>query len=465
MAKSTTAAIVLAAGKGTRMKSHLPKVLHPIAGRPMIGQVLASLAPLGAAPVVVVVGPGMETVSAAVAPHPSAIQAEQLGTGHAVLAAKEALGKALGGQMGGGQAGGGKAPGDILILYGDTPFITTATFERLLARRRAADRPAAVVLGMRPADPGEYGRLIADGEGRLEAIVEHRDATAAEREIGLCNSGVMAVDGTLLWELLAEVGNGNAKGEYYLTDIVALARRRGLVCAAVEAPAEELIGINSRAELAVAEALLQGRLRDRAMAEGATLVDPSSVWFSFDTRLGRDVTVGPHVIFGPGVEVADAVEIRSFSHIEGARIESGAVIGPFARLRPGSVIGAKARVGNFVETKNVTLAAGAKANHLSYLGDARVGAGANVGAGTITCNYDGFGKYETVIGAGAFIGSNSALVAPVTVGERAVVAAGSVITQDVAPDALAVARARQVEKPGWASLFRAKMQKLKQSRS
>jgi bifunctional UDP-N-acetylglucosamine pyrophosphorylase / glucosamine-1-phosphate N-acetyltransferase len=460
MARSTTAAIVLAAGKGTRMKSHLPKVLHPIAGRPMIGHVLASLAPLGAAPVVVVVGPGMEEVSAAVAPHPSAIQAEQLGTGHAVLAAKEALGKALGSQM-----GGGKAPGDILILYGDTPFISTATFERLLARRRAADRPAAVVLGMRPADPGEYGRLIADGEGRLEAIVEHRDATAAERGIGLCNSGVMAVDGTLLWELLAQVGNGNATGEYYLTDIVALARRRGLVCAAVEAPADELIGINSRADLAAAEALLQGWLRDRAMAEGATLVDPSSVWFSFDTRLGRDVTVGPHVIFGPGVEVADAVEIRSFSHIEGARIGSGAVIGPFARLRPGSVIGAKARVGNFVETKNVTLAAGAKANHLAYLGDAKVGAGANVGAGTITCNYDGFGKYQTVIGAGAFIGSNSALVAPVTVGERAVVAAGSVITQDVAPDALAVARARQVEKPGWASLFRAKMQKLKQSRS
>ncbi len=235
MARSTTAAIVLAAGKGTRMKSHLPKVLHPIAGRPMIGHVLTSLAPLGAAPVVVVVGPGMEAVSAAVAPHPSAIQAEQLGTGHAVLAAKEALGKALGSQM-----GGGKAPGDILILYGDTPFISTATFERLLARRRAADRPAAVVLGMRPADPGEYGRLIADGEGRLEAIVEHRDATAAERGIGLCNSGVMAVDGTLLWELLAQVGNGNAKGEYYLTDIVALARRRGLVCAAVEAPADEL---------------------------------------------------------------------------------------------------------------------------------------------------------------------------------------------------------------------------------
>jgi bifunctional UDP-N-acetylglucosamine pyrophosphorylase/glucosamine-1-phosphate N-acetyltransferase len=450
MAKSAIAAIVLAAGKGTRMKSHLPKVLHPIAGRPMIGHVLASLAPLGTGPVVVVVAPGMEAVSAAVAPHRTAIQAEQLGTGHAVLSAKQAL---------------GQFPGDILIVYGDTPFISTATFERLLTRRRAADRPAVVVLGMRPADPGEYGRLVVDGEGRLEAIVEHREATAAEREIGLCNSGVMAVDGALLWELLAEVGNGNAKGEYFLTDIVALARRRGLACAAVEAPAEELIGINSRAELAAAEVLLQGSLRNLAMAEGATLVDPASVWFSFDTRLGRDVTVGPNVIFGPGVEVADGVHIHPFSHIEGARIESRAVIGPFARLRPGSVIGSKARVGNFVETKNATLAAGAKANHLSYLGDVKVGAAANVGAGTITCNYDGFGKYQTVIGAGAFIGSNSALVAPVTVGDGAVVAAGSVITQDVAADALAVARGRQVEKPGWASLFRAKMQKLKQSRS
>ena len=308
MAKSTTAAIVLAAGKGTRMKSDLPKVLHPIAGRPMIGHVLASLAPLGAAPVVVVVAPGMEAVSAAVAPHPER---------HPGGAARHRPCRARG--QGGAWPG---ARGDILILYGDTPFISTATFERLLARRRAADRPAAVVLGMRPADPGEYGRLIVDGEGRLEAIVEHRDATAAQRGIGLCNSGVMAVDGALLWELLAEVGNGNAKGEYYLTDIVALARRRGLACAAVEAPAEELVGINSRAELAAAEALLQGRLRDRAMAEGATLVDPASVWFSFDTRLGRDVTVGPHVIFGPGVEVADGVDIRAFSHIEGARIET-----------------------------------------------------------------------------------------------------------------------------------------------
>ena len=450
MADPRAAAIILAAGKGTRMKSHLPKVLHPIAGRPMIGHVLDSLAPLGCAPIVVVVGPGMEALSKAVAPNRTALQAEQLGTGHAVLAAKAAL---------------GQREGDVLVLYGDTPFISTRTFEALLARRRAEDRPAVVVLGMRPDDPTGYGRLLVDGKGQLEAIVEHRDATAEQRGIGLCNSGVMAIDGALIWDLLGEVGNDNAKGEYYLTDIVAIARRRGFVSAAVEAPAEELLGINSRAELAAAEALLQGKLRASAMEGGATLIDPASVWFSFDTRLGCDVVIGPHVVFGPGVEVADGVIIRSFCDLEGARIEAGAEIGPFARLRPGSIIGPKAKVGNFVETKNTTLAAGAKANHLTYLGDARVGAKTTVGAGTITCNYDGFGKYRTEIGAGAFIGSNSALVAPVTVGEGAIIAAGSVITQDVAADALAVGRGRQVEKSGWARLFREKKQASKQSRS
>ena len=450
MADPKAAAIILAAGKGTRMKSHLPKVLHPIAGRPMIGHVLDSLAPLGCAPIVVVVGPGMEAVSKAVAPHRTALQAEPLGTGHAALAAKAAL---------------GQREGDVLILYGDTPFISTETFEALLARRRAEDRPAAVVLGMRPGDPTGYGRLLVDGKGQLEAIVEHRDATAEERRIGLCNSGVMAVEGALLWDLLGEVGNDNAKGEYYLTDIVALARRRGRLAAAIEAPAEELVGINSRAELAAAEALLQDRLRARAMEGGATLIDPASVWLSFDTRLGCDVVIGPHVVFGPGVEVADGVVIRSFCDLEGARIEAGAEIGPFARLRPGSIIGPKAKVGNFVETKNTTLAAGAKANHLTYLGDTRVGEKTNVGAGTITCNYAGFGKYRTEIGAGAFIGSNSALVAPVTVGDGAIIAAGSVITQDVAADALAVGRGRQVEKSGWARLFREKKQASKQSRS
>jgi bifunctional UDP-N-acetylglucosamine pyrophosphorylase/glucosamine-1-phosphate N-acetyltransferase len=427
------------------MKSRLPKVLHPIAGRPMIAYVLESVAPLGCA-TVVVVGPGMEAVSAAVQPHSTALQAEQLGTGHAVLAARAAI---------------GKTPSDVLVLYGDTPFLSTATLERMLSRRRAEDRPAAVVLGMRPADPSGYGRLVLAADGRLEEIVEHRDATAAQRGIGLCNSGVMAVDGALLWDLLSKVGTANVKGEYYLTDIVALARQLGRVSAVIEAPAEELLGINSRVELAVAEALLQGRLRQRAMEEGATLIDPGSVWFSHDTRLGCDVIIEPHVFFGPGVVVADDVWIRGFCHIEGAHIETGAIIGPFARLRPGSRIGAKAHVGNFVETKNTLLGAGAKANHLSYLGDARVGERTNIGAGTITCNYDGFGKYETFIGAGTFIGSHSALVAPVTVGDGAFVAAGSVVTEDVAPDALALARAHQVEKPGWARAFRAKKQESK----
>jgi bifunctional UDP-N-acetylglucosamine pyrophosphorylase / glucosamine-1-phosphate N-acetyltransferase len=446
MADSKAAAVILAAGKGTRMKSALPKVLHPIAGQSMIGHVLASLKPLDCDTVAVVVGPGMAAVKEAVAPHPVAIQERQLGTGHAVLAAKTVLGEGI---------------DDLLILYGDTPLISTATLRRLLDRRRASDRPAAVVLGMRPADPAEYGRLVTDGDGRLEAIVEASDADGEQRRIGLCNSGVMAVDGRRIWDLLARLGNGNAKGEYYLTDIVALARREGWSCAVVEAPSEELLGINSRAELAAAEALTQARLRARAMAEGATLVDPASVWLSIDTRLGRDVVIGPNVFFGPGVEIADEVEIRAFCHLEGARIERGAIIGPFARLRPGSVVGAAAHIGNFVETKNAKLGEGAKANHLTYLGDVTVGAKANVGAGTITCNYDGFFKHQTVIGAGAFIGSNSALCAPVTVGDGAFVAAGSVITRDVPANSLAIARGQQTEKPGWATMFRQMKQKLK----
>jgi len=448
MADSGLAAVVLAAGMGTRMKSALPKVLHAIAGRPMINHVLANLAPLGASPVVVVVGPGMESVAKAVAPHATAIQDKQLGTGHAVLAARKAL---------------GEINGDLLIVYGDAPLISTSTLQRLVERRRAADKPAVVVLGMRTTE-GEYGRLIVNAKGNLDGIVEHAEATPEQRAIGLCNSGVMAVDGRRIWELLADVGKANSKGEYYLTDIVALARERGLAAAALEAPLDELQGINSRAELAVAEAAMQASLRRRAMAEGATLTDPSTVWFSHDTRLGRDVLVGPNVVFGPGVEVADDVEIRAFCHLDGTKVEKGAVIGPFARLRPGSVIGAGAHIGNFVETKNTQIAAGAKANHLSYLGDATVGERANVGAGTITCNYDGFGKYQTVIGAGAFIGSNSALCAPVTVGEGAFVAAGSVITRDVAPGALAVARGRQTEKPGWVTAFRQLKEKMKKAR-
>jgi bifunctional UDP-N-acetylglucosamine pyrophosphorylase / glucosamine-1-phosphate N-acetyltransferase len=445
MAEAKAAAVILAAGKGTRMKSALPKVLHPIAGRPMIGYVLASLEPLGCARTAVVTAPGMAAIEQAVAPHRVVIQAEQLGTGHAVQAARAALGEDI---------------DDLLILYGDAPLISTATLERLLARRQAADRPVVVVLGMRPADPAEYGRLVLDGEGRLDAIVEFRDADAGQRAIELCNSGIMAVDGHLIWDLLAHVGNANAKGEYYLTDIVQVARAKGWPCAAVEAPADELAGVNSRAELALAEAVMQDRLRARAMADGATLIDPKTVWFSFDTRLGRDVLIGPNVFFGPGVQIADEVEIRGFCHFVGARIERGAEIGPFARLRPGSVIGAGAHIGNFVEMKNTRLGAGAKANHLSYVGDTTVGEKANIGAGAITCNYDGFAKYETVIGAGAFIGSNAALCAPVTIGEGAFIAAGSVITRDVPAGALGIARGQQSVKPGWASLFR-QMMKLK----
>ena len=448
MADSQLAAVVLAAGMGTRMKSARPKVMHAIASRPMIGHVLANLAPLGASPVVVVVAPGMTSVAEAVAPHSTAVQENQLGTGHAVLAARHALGQ------------GGS---DLLILYGDTPLITTATLQRLIERRRAPDKPAVVVLGMRP-DSGEYGRLIVDAKGNLEAIVEHREANAEQRKVGLCNSGVMAVDGKRIWDLLDAVGNKNSKGEYYLTDIVAVARSRGLSAAAVEAPSDELLGINSRAELAAAEAAMQSRLRQRAMAEGATLIDPASVWFSHDTKLGRDVLIGPNVVFGPRVEVGDEVEIHAFCHLDGARVERGASIGPFARLRPGSIIGAGAHIGNFVETKNARIAAGAKANHLTYLGDATVGERTNIGAGTITCNYDGFGKYETVIGAGAFIGSNSALCAPVVIGDGAFIAAGSVITRDVPPDALAIARGQQVEKSGWANTFRQLKDKIRKAR-
>jgi bifunctional UDP-N-acetylglucosamine pyrophosphorylase / glucosamine-1-phosphate N-acetyltransferase len=439
MADKPIAAIVLAAGKGTRMKTALPKVLHRLAGRPMIDYVLDHLKPLKCQPVVVVVSPGMEKLAAAVAPNPTAVQAQPLGTGHAVLAARAAL---------------QGFTGDVLVVYGDCPFISAETIGRMIARRRPADDPAVVVLGMRPADPAEYGRLVVGMDGMLEAIVEFRDASPEQRAITLCNSGVMAIDGKRLFGLLDRVGNANAKGEYYLTDIVEIARADGGACAVVEAPAAELIGINSRAELAAAEAILQERLRAQAMDGGTTLTDPQTVFLSFDTKLGHDVVVGPNVVFGPGVEIGNAVEIKPFCHIEGARIAANAVIGPFARLRPGTTVGERARIGNFVEAKNAALGVGAKANHLTYLGDAVVGAGANIGAGTITANYDGFNKHRTEIAADASIGSNTVLVAPLKVGRGAIVGAGSVVTQSVSPDALALARGRQVEKPGWAAKFR-----------
>ncbi|WP_374650119.1 bifunctional UDP-N-acetylglucosamine diphosphorylase/glucosamine-1-phosphate N-acetyltransferase GlmU [Dongia sp.] len=445
-----TAAIILAAGKGTRMKSALPKVMHRIAGRTMVGHVLANLAPLGSALNVVVVAPGMDRVAAEVAPLPIAIQADQLGTGHAVGCARARL---------------GDFAGTVLVLYGDSPFISTATLQALVARRAAADNPAVVVLGMRPADPAKYGRLILDKKGGLDRIVEWKEASEEERAVTLCNSGVMAIDGKSLWPLIDRVDNKNAKGEYYLTDIVELARRDGRACAVVEAPEAELMGVNSRAELAIAEALFQDQRRALAMEEGATLTDPKSVFFAADTKLGRDVIVGPNVVFGPGVEIADDVEIRAFCHVEGARIASGAVIGPFARLRPGAEIGEGAHIGNFVEVKNSIVGAGAKANHLSYLGDADIGAKSNIGAGTITCNYDGYLKARTVIGAEAFIGSNSALVAPVRIGDGAIVGAGSVITRDVEADAIAVSRAEQISRAGRARDFRAQRQKLKQEKA
>lgn len=434
------AVIVLAAGQGTRMKSDVHKVLHPIAGRPMLLHLLSSAAALNPARTIVIAGARREQIEAAVAPLgiEVVLQAEQLGTGHAVLQAADAL-KSF--------------DGDVVILYGDVPLVRSETMTALVDRLRAADAPAAVVLGFRPADAGAYGRVIAK-DGVIEKMVEFKDASDAERAVNLCNSGLMAVRSNDLFALLGRVGNANAAGEYYLPDIIMLAAGDGRSSAVIEADADEVAGVNSRAELAAVEAQWQGVRRTQAMADGATLIAPHTVWFSWDTTLGRDVVIEPDVFFGPGVTVADGVTIHAFSHLEGAIVGTNAEIGPFARLRPGSVLGEKTKIGNFVEVKKTVMGAGAKANHLTYLGDAEVGAGANVGAGTITCNYDGFFKYKTEIGAGAFVGSNSALVAPVTIGPGAIVAAGSVITADVAPDALAVARGKQESKPGWAAGFR-----------
>ena len=447
MSKARFAAIILAAGEGTRLKSAVPKVLHEIAGWPMIRHVTEALQPLDPAEIVVVIGPGMEAVARAVAPAKTAVQSPPRGTGDAVKAARAALEKRL--------AKGDIA--DVVILFGDAPMLRPEAIAALLKERRRAPAAAIVAAGMRPADPGPYGRFVLDPDGGLARIVEARDATAEERQIGLCNGGIMAVDSRHLFDLVDRIGNDNAKREFYLPDIVAIARAQGLSCRVAELPAEEVGGVNTRAELADAEAILQQRLRRRAMEDGATLVAPETVFLSADTRLGRDVVVEPNVVFGPGVSVADKVRIRSFSHLEGATIASGAIIGPFARLRPGAVLEAEVHVGNFVEIKETRLGAGAKANHLSYLGDSEVGAGTNIGAGTIICNYDGFNKHRTVIGKDAFIGSNTALVAPVSVGDGAYVATGSVVTSDVPKDALTIARARQVDKPGRARELREKL--------
>jgi bifunctional UDP-N-acetylglucosamine pyrophosphorylase/glucosamine-1-phosphate N-acetyltransferase len=445
MSRSRFAAIILAAGEGSRLKSERPKVLHEIAGQPMIRHVIDALRPLDPAGSVIVLGRDSDSVARAVSPMPSVIQSPPHGTGDAVRAARRAL------------AAGLDEFDDILVLFGDTPLLRAETIAALIDARRRAPQVAVAVAGMRPAVPAPYGRLVLDGDGALLRIVEAKDASADERAIGLCNGGIMAIDSRHAFDLVDRIGNDNAQREFYLTDIVAIARAQGLSCRVAELPAEELLGVNTRAELAAAEAMMQDRLRRRAMDGGATLIAPETVFLCADTRLGRDVVVEPNVVFGPGVTIADNVRIRSFSHLEGADIASGAIVGPFARLRPGAVLEANVHVGNFVEVKASRLGIGVKASHLSYLGDSDIGAGTNIGAGTITCNYDGFNKFRTTIGERAFIGSNTALVAPVTVGNDAYVATGSVVTSDVPADALTIARARQVDKPGRAREIRARL--------
>ncbi len=442
---SSFAVVILAAGQGTRMRSDTHKVLHPIAGKPMLMHLLDTVDGMGAARQVVVVGKGREQLERALAGRgvTTALQAEQKGTAHAVQMAREAL---------------DGFEGPVLILYGDMPFVTAETLRRMLDRLGQADDPGVVVMASSPEDGKTYGRVILEagiaGGDRIARMVEYKDATPEERAVKLCNSGMMAVGSRNLFDWLDAVGNDNAGHEYYLPDVVNVAGAAGRHPVAIEGESFETAGVNSRAELAHLELDWQRRRREEALEQGATLIDPESVWFSADTALGRDCTIEPHVVFGPGVTIADGATIRAFSHIEGARIATGCEVGPFARLRPGTVLAEKVKVGNFVEVKNAAVEAGAKLNHLSYVGDATVGAKANVGAGTITCNYDGFAKHRTVIGAGAFIGSNSALVAPVTIGPGAIVGAGSVVTKDVAADSLAVTRAEQRGIAGWAKKFR-----------
>ena len=437
--------IVLAAGMGTRMRSDTHKVLHPIAGKPMLMHLLDTVDGLGAKERVIVVGKGRDQVEVALNGRGVKVahQADQKGTAHAVQQAEHVL---------------SSFDGNVLILYGDTPFVAADTLTEMLARLDAPDTPAVVVLASSPDNPKTYGRVILGTGDIIAKMVEYRDATEAERAVPLCNSGMMAVRASDLWRWLAKVGNDNAAGEYYLPDIVMIAAAEGRSSVAVETDSWQTAGVNSRAELAHLELDWQRRRREEALDQGATLVDPESVWFSHDTKLGRDCTIEPHVVFGPGVVIDEGATIRAFCHIQGAHIAGGCEVGPFARLRPGTVLEAGAKVGNFVEVKKARLGAGAKANHLSYLGDADIGASANIGAGTITCNYDGFDKYRTEIGAGAFIGSNTALVAPVSVGEGAIVGAGSVITRDVAADELAVARGEQKGLAGWAARFRKRQQ-------
>ena len=440
------AAIILAAGKGTRMKSDLHKVLHPIAGKPMLEHVLDSFAELAPARTIVVVGDRRDQIDEALAGRNvvTTVQEPQLGTAHAALQARDAL---------------SAYSGNILVTFGDVPMVSVATIQRLIA---ALDEGAKVaVLGFRPSDPLAYGRIIAQDDGTVLKMVEFKDASEQERAVDLCNSGLIIAHSDDMWPLLDAVDNANAQGEYYLPDVATGAISRGDKVVVVETSEDEVAGINSRSELAAVEMRWQASRREQAMADGATLKAPDTVFFSHDTKLGRDVTIDPHVVFGPGVEVADGVHIKAYTHLEGAQLASGVQVGPFARLRPGAVLEENSFVGNFVEMKKAVLGPGAKASHLSYIGDATVGANANIGAGTITCNYDGYFKYKTVIGERAFIGSNSALVAPVTIGADAIVAAGSTVSRDVGAGDLRMVRAEQLVKQGWADRFHDAMKKKK----
>jgi bifunctional UDP-N-acetylglucosamine pyrophosphorylase/glucosamine-1-phosphate N-acetyltransferase len=434
-------AVILAAGEGTRMKSAMPKVLHRIAGRTLLAHVLEAVREAEIEHVAVVVGPDRDDVAEeAQRAFPGAsihVQTERRGTAHAVLAAREAL---------------VKGTRDVLILFADTPLIDGATLLRL--REALATGSAVVALGFEAKDPTGYGRLIRNAEGSLVAIREHKDAIATERALTLCNAGLMGLSGRQALPILDAIGNDNAQKEFYLPDAIAVGRECGLQAGAILASEEEVMGINDRVQLAAAEAAMQRRLREDAMRNGATLVAPETVFFSADTEIGQDVLIEPHVVFGPGVVVEDGAVIHAFSHLEGARVGKGVSVGPFARLRPGANLQEGSQVGNFVEIKAAQIGRGAKINHLSYVGDASVGAGSNIGAGTITCNYDGYAKHRTEIGDNAFVGTNSSLVAPIRIGAGAYIGSGSVVTQDVAPDALALGRGRQVEKPGWAKDFR-----------
>lgn len=442
------AAVILAAGHGTRMKSSLPKVMHEIGGRAMIAHVIDAASALTPERMSVVIGdhaPQVGEFATSIRKDISvAVQAPPQGTGHAVMQALPSL---------------NGFSGAVLILYADTPLVTPKTLKALADEVAAG--AAVAVLGFTPFEPGAYGRLKLDKHGELAAIVEAKDAKPEELDIVLCNSGVMAIDAAFLNARLKDIDNKNAKGEYYLTDIVALACADKKTCAVIEADEDEVLGVNSRVELAEAEAVFQDRMRIAAMENGATLADPSTVYFSWDTKLGMDVTIGQHVIFGPGVTIADNAEVKPFSHLEGASIAEKASAGPFARLRPGADLKTGSKVGNFVEIKKAVIGGGAKVSHLTYIGDAEVGAEANIGAGTITCNYDGYAKHKTVIGKGAFIGSNSALVAPVTIGDGAYVGSGSVVTKNVEPGDLAVARGKQTAIKGWAARFRKSQEKKK----